>query len=182
MAERGAGGVGTPSPRAPPPYQEGLVGTLADDGVIRAVHGGLAREAGIELADVLLRLLRGGGGTRLPSSELPPPSPFNPIAPQSIPGTRQGLKGGSRRRASSSSQLMCRKKGCFCRRTDVTLRGGGERMGGGGTSLYPYLHIGCISWPPTNTLAGVTLEELQEKGHRGPSCPPPHTHTRGGGG
>lgn len=129
MAERGAGGVGTPSPRAPPPYQEGLVGTLADDGVIRAVHGGLAREAGIELADVLLRLLRGGGGTRLPSSELPPPSPFNPIAPQSIPGTRQGLKGGSRRRASSSSQLMCRKKGCFCRRTDVTLRGGGERGG-----------------------------------------------------
>lgn len=93
MAERGAGGVGTPSPRAPPPYQEGLVGTLADDGVIRAVHGGLAREAGIELADVLLRLLRGGGGTRLPSSELPPPPSLQPHCPPEPPRYQAGFEG-----------------------------------------------------------------------------------------
>lgn len=89
----GLGGSGPPLPVHPPPYQEGLVGTLADDGVIRAVHGGLAREAGVELADVLLRLLRGGGGTRLPSSELPPPPSLQPQCPPEPPRYQAGFEG-----------------------------------------------------------------------------------------
>lgn len=60
MAKGGAGEQRDTSPCASTPYQEGLVGTLTDDGIIGAVHGGLACEAGIELADILLRLLCGG--------------------------------------------------------------------------------------------------------------------------
>lgn len=38
-------------------HQEGLIGTLAERGVIRAVHWSLAGELGVKLADVISRLL-----------------------------------------------------------------------------------------------------------------------------
>ena len=40
-------------------YQEDLVGALAEGGVVRAVHRGLAGELGVKLAEIIGRLLPG---------------------------------------------------------------------------------------------------------------------------
>lgn len=111
----------------------------------------------------------------------PPPSPDR---------TRQGLKGGSSLRASRSSQLMWRKKGCFW--------GGGEWDGVRveGVHLAPtplptqpcqYLHIGRVAWAPPDPLAGVSLEELEGKrrggaGRRGGTLGRTYPNTAWGGG
>lgn len=130
-------------PRLCPPYQEGLVGALADGSIVRAVHGGLAGEAGVELAHVLLRLLRG-------TWWLLPQGPQNiPSLPPPLPHTRQGLKGGSSLRASRSSQLMWRKKGCFC--------------GIGGVRQ----DLGGVPWHPLHT--PVPAHQLHHQGPRQPS-------------
>lgn len=145
-------------PRLCPPYQEGLVGALADGSIVRAVHGGLAGEAGVELAHVLLRLLRGTwwllpqGPQNIPS--LPPPPPH----------TRQGLKGGSSLRASRSSQLMWRKKGCFCGIW-------GCQAGFGGCPLAPPAHpCTCTSaaspGPPPTLWLGFRLRNWKRNRDR----------------
>lgn len=108
-----------PGPTAPRPrtHQEGLVGTLTEGHVIGTVHRRLPCEAGIKLAHVLLRLLwadqigEGSEGTKMRVLHLPPTTGHCPLG---LLLTRQGLKGGSTRRARRSSQFMCRKKGCLC--------------------------------------------------------------------
>lgn len=176
-------------PPPPPQYQEGLVGTLADGGIVGAVDGRLAGEAGVKLADVFLRLLRGwgGGGRQVVGAPMGAPNahPAHPTCPVVVPPppppchTRQGLKGGSSRRASRSSQLMWRKKGCFCGQRD----GGGHQAGIWGGGHPPGTHppaCTCTSaaspGPPPTLWLGFLLRNWKRKkgGWRGAK--------RGGGG
>lgn len=89
-----------------------------------------------------------------------PSLPHPPTTLSAPPHTRQGLKGGSSLRASRSSQLMWRKKGCFCGVWGCQAASGGSS----GTPCPPlYLHVGRVTGATPDPLAGVPLEELEEK-------------------
>lgn len=163
----------------PPQYQEGLVGTLADGGIVGAVDGRLAGEAGVKLADVFLRLLWGWGGDddkwwvlpwvppmhTLPTLPVPLSSPPPPLSMS----YQAGFEGGVQPAGQQVLPVDVAEEGLLLRAAGW---GGasGRNLGGGSSAWHPpsclYLHIGCIARPPPNPLVGVSLEELEEKERR----------------
>lgn len=88
-------------------HQEDLIGTFAERGVVRTVHGGLAGEFGVKLAGVISWLLR--KKSRSVNHILWKVKEEDPERCEKL--TRKGLNGGSTFLARSSSQFICLKNG-----------------------------------------------------------------------
>lgn len=124
----GAWGCRGSPPGLWPPYQEGLVGTLADGSIVRAVHGGLAGETGVELAHVLLRLLQGKNTAAAPTGA--PQKNTASLPPQRPPPYQAGFEGRVQPACQQVLPVDVAEERLFL---------GGSRVSGG---------IGVLPWHP----------------------------------